>query len=252
MAEAAKCLVLIERDIPQADAMLMEAHALAQRRGFSHQAIAAGLGMLRFHEDRLEEAESLLKEARLLCKSAGDRVNEFQANEYLVMLDIQRGRLAEARRGSNELLALGDKLRGGSEEPFGRAMVGLYAYAAENAMGDLERALEDLRIADAKHRLAYVLTRAALLDCERGLLDAAGVRADEALRYAQILERPTEMLLSQAVLAHCARRLGDSAGAARRAREVKRLAAGGSAVWAQKLAVNLVSAAGRMSAKETQ
>ena len=57
VAEAAKCLVMIERDLGEADAMLMEASALARRRGFNHPAIAAGLGMLRFHENRLDEAD---------------------------------------------------------------------------------------------------------------------------------------------------------------------------------------------------
>jgi len=50
MAETAKCLVMLERDLSQADAMLMEADSLAQRRQFAHPAIAAGNGMLRLHE----------------------------------------------------------------------------------------------------------------------------------------------------------------------------------------------------------
>lgn len=188
----------------------------------------------------------------MLCKSAGDRVNEFQANEYLVMLDIQRGRLAEARRACGDLLTLGDKLRGGSEEPFGRAMAGLCSYAIDDAAGDLEAALGDLRVADAKHRLAYLLTRAALFDCERGRLDIAGRRADEALGYAQLLERPTERLLALAVLAHRARTLGDQTGAARWASEVKRMATAGPAVWALEVAEGLSGKSGRRPAKVSQ
>lgn len=52
-----------------------------------------------------------------MCKSAGDRISEYQANEYLVMLDLQRGRLVEARERCQELLTLGDKLREGSVWP---------------------------------------------------------------------------------------------------------------------------------------
>lgn len=252
MAEAAKCLVLIERDIAQADAMLMEAAALAQRRGFAHQAIAAGLGMLRFHEGRLDEAQGLLHEARILCKAAGDRVNEFQANEYLVMLDIQRGHLAQARAGCDELLALGDKLRGGSEEPFGRAMAGLCAYAIDDRPEEMDQALRDLRVADAKHRLAYVLTHAALLDWERGRVDEAGARADEALGYAQLLERPTESLLSSTVLSLRARQCGDRTAAARRLQEVQRQASDGAAVWAARLVAQLTGAPKRAPAKEAR
>ena len=49
----------------------MEASALAQRKGLSHHAISAGLGMMRFHENRLDEAEEFFREARTLSKAAG-------------------------------------------------------------------------------------------------------------------------------------------------------------------------------------
>lgn len=239
MAETAKCLARIERDIPQADAMLMEASRLAERKGFSHHAIAAGLGMLRFHEDRLDEAAELLREARTLCKSAGDRLNEYEANEYLVMLDLQCGRFDEARERSRDLLALGDKLREGSEEPFARAMVGLCDYAIDDDDRGLEAALADLRIADAKHRLAYVLTRAAVFDCERGRAGPAKRRATEALAYATVLERATEMLLANAVLSHDCAEAGDRRGATRFAKEVERLGTAGAALWTREIVARL-------------
>jgi DNA-binding SARP family transcriptional activator/tetratricopeptide (TPR) repeat protein len=231
VAETAKCLAMIERDLGDADAMLMEASALAQRRGFSHPAIASGLGMLRFHENRLDEADELFREARTQCKSLGDHVNEYLANEYLVMLDLQRGRLVQARERCNELLMLGGKLREGSEEPFARAMLGLCNYAIDDEPGGMDAALADLRIADAKHRLAYILTRVAVLDCERGRIDNAVGRATEALQYATLLERATEMLVANAVLSHAASKRGDRKAAKAHANEVARLADSGAATW---------------------
>jgi len=239
-AETAKCLAMLERDLSQADAMLMEARALAQRKGFSHHAIAAGLGMLRFHENRLDEAEELFREARTLCKSAGDRVSEYQANEYLAMLDLQRGRQVQARERCNELLMLGEKLREGSEEPFARAMLGLCNYAIDDEPEGLDDALARLRVVDAKHRLAYVLTRAALIDCERGRVERAVQRATEALGYATLLERATEMLLANAVLSHCFAMHDRTLEAAKHAREVERLAAAGAATWTNKIVEDLV------------
>jgi hypothetical protein len=252
MAETAKCLVMIERDISRADAMLMEASALAERKGFSHHAIAAGLGMLRFHENRLDEAEERFREARVLCKSAGDRVSEYQATEYLVMLDLQCGRLAEARERCEELLALGDKLREGSEEPFARAMACLCAYAIDDEAAGLDAALADLRVADAKHRLAYILTRAALIDCERGRLDTATERATEALGYATLLERATEMLLANVVLSHECAVMGDRNAAARFAGEVERLGTAGAAAWTPAIAARLASQNERTAPKEAR
>ncbi|MGV8987238.1 MAG: hypothetical protein ACOH2H_13260 [Cypionkella sp.] len=224
-AETAKCLVLLERDMTRADAMLSEVSTLARRKDFNHHAIAAGLGMMRFHEDRLDEAEEYFREARTLCKSAGDRVNEYQAVEYLVMLDFHRGKLDQARTLCEELLLLGNKLRGGSEEPFARAMAGLCTYAINDQEIDLEAALSDLRTADAKYRLTYILTRAALLDCERGRAGSATTRATEALGYATLLERATGMLLASAVLSHSCSVLGDVQGAAGFSRAVAGISA---------------------------
>ena len=238
-AETAKCLAMIERDLSQADAMLMEAAARAARRGFSHHAICAGQGMLRFHENRLDEAEELFRDARTLAKSAGDRLSEYQANEYLAMIDLQRGRVREANERCADLLALGEKLRGGSEEPFARALLGLCGYALDDDGEPLASALAELRIADAKHRLAFVLTRAALIDCERGRTAQAVERATEALGYAKLLERATETLLASAILAHGLYASGDGARAGEYARDVARLEPG-AAAWAAEIALHLL------------
>lgn len=208
LAETAKCLVMLERDLAQADAMLMEAQALSSRRHFVHRAIPAGLGMLRFYENRLDEAEELFLQARTLCKSAGDRINEYLANEYLVMVDIQRGCWQAARDRSSELAVLGGKLCWGSEAPFAQALLGLCALALEDESATLDTALQDLRLADAKHRLAC----------------------------AQALERATEMLVARAVLSQCALACGDHAEAKAHANAAEQLETAGVAAWAVDIA----------------
>ena len=207
MAETAKCLVMLERDLSEAEAMLMECGSLAKRRHFVHPAIAAATGMLRLHENRLDEAEELFQDSWALCRSAGDRLNEFLALEYLAVIAFQRGDYAAARSRAAQLVTLGSKIREGSEKPFADALLGLCDYA----------------LADAKYRLAYVLTRAALIDCERGNKHSAAERAAEALTYARLLERPTEMLLAHAVLA-CGYSGGGKGEAMKHRREVERLA----------------------------
>jgi len=234
MAETAKCLAMLERDLSQADAMLMEAQAIAARTRVSHQSIAAGLGMLRYHENRLDEAEELFKESRALCKSAGDRISEFQANEYLVMIDIERGRFEAARSRCDELLSIGVRLREGSEAPFARALQGLCVYAMDDDAGPLATALEALRVADAKNRLAYTLTRAALIDLERGRLDEAIARATEALEYAAMLERTTEMALAHAVLGLAYSSSGNEARSAEHVSAIGKLEQSLIAAWARK------------------
>jgi DNA-binding SARP family transcriptional activator/tetratricopeptide (TPR) repeat protein len=241
MAQTAKCLAMLERDLSHADAMLMEAQSVAARKRLRHPAIPGGFGILRFHENRLDEAEELLKEARTLCKCAGDRVNEYQANEYLVMIDIQRGLYADARVRCGELLAIGEKLRAGSEAPFARALQGLCGYALDDLPQALDTALDDLRIADAKHRLAYVLTRAALIDFERGRFDKAIARAAEALGYAELLERATEKMLAHVVLGLAREASGEGAEARRHLAEAAELEAAGVAEWARGLPARLTA-----------
>jgi DNA-binding SARP family transcriptional activator/tetratricopeptide (TPR) repeat protein len=231
MAETAKCLAMLERDLSQADAMLMEAEALAKRIGLAYHAIPSGLGILRFHENRLDDAVELFQEARTLCKSAGDRINEYLVNEHLVMIDIQRGRYADAKARCRELLSIGERLREGSEGPFARALDGLCDYAIDDEADKLAAGVGELRIVDAKHRLACVLTRAAFIDIERGRLEAAHERATEALHCATALERATEMLLANAILSTTSAASGDDAAAAKHADEVARLETSGAAAW---------------------
>jgi tetratricopeptide (TPR) repeat protein len=194
--------------------------------------------MLRYHENRLEEAGDLLQQARTICKTAGDRISEFQASEYLVMIDLQRGRYDEARERCEKLVELGERIREGSEKPFAHALLGLCNYALDDDATLLDSALEELRVADAKYRLAYILTRAALVDCERGRKQTAVDRAQEALAYARILERPTEMLLAHAILA-CAYEAGDDKqSAAAHAEEIARLRPD-AAAWTGELTAKL-------------
>lgn len=233
IAQTAKCLVLLERDLPQADAMLMEAQALAENQHFHHHAIPAGAGMLKFHQNELDEAEELLKEARTLCKTEGDRVSEYQVNEYLAMIDYERGRIDEACERCAELVELGKKLRHGSEEPHAHTMAGLCQYAREDNDEPLDEALAALRVADAKHRLAFALNRAAQLDYERNRPDKAIARASEALEYATLLNRRSEMLVAHAVLKQALAMQGDSGSAARHASAIEELTATGVAEWAK-------------------
>jgi predicted ATPase len=239
MAETAKCLAMLERDLSHADAMLMEVQALAARKRVSHHAIPAALGMLCFHRNELSEAEELFLEARTLCKSAGERVDEFQANEYLVMIDLEQGRFDSALSRCSALLEIGEKLREGSEAPFARALEGLCHYAIDHEDAALEAALEELRVADAKHRLAYALSRAALLDTERGRTDRAIQRAREALGCAETLERATDIVLAHVALAEAQRAAGDPEAVARHREAIGQIDGASVARWARDRAASL-------------
>lgn len=209
MAETAKCLALLERDLSQADAMLMEAHALATRTQVQCAPIPAAEGILRYYENRLDSAQELLEEARTRFKANGDRVNEFQCLEFLTMVDIEQNAYGAALKRCPALLSLGDKLRDGSEGPFARAVEAFcrYALEAEETQSSLQTCLEALRLADAKQRLAYLLNRTALIALTRGDLDFAHSCAREALDYAELLQRNSDQILAHGVLARVTRQL---------------------------------------------
>lgn len=236
LAETAKCLVMLERDLPQADAMLMEAQALADRKHIHHHSILIGRGLLRMHEDRLDEATELFLEARTLSKAAGDHISEFQANENLVLIAWYQGDCDRALALCKPLRELACKIREGSEEPLSRALYGLCIYHNSDNHEVLDQAIEDLRIVDAKYRLAYAQSRAAIIDLERGRFDSARTRALEALACAELLQRPTEMLIAHVALYHTGKTAADTAAMAAEYSAMSSLCEQGVANWARQKA----------------
>src|SRR5690606_12637310 len=79
------------------------------------------------------------------------------------------------------------------------------------ALADLEQSLEALRVADSKHRLAFALLAACELETGYGQLERAQARAEEALRMADLLGRPSEVVLAHVALARIAAARGDEA-----------------------------------------
>jgi tetratricopeptide (TPR) repeat protein len=236
MAEAARCLVLLERDLPRAEALALEAGARSSRAGMQHSAIADAQGMLRQHQGRFDDAAELFRQARLEARQAGDALGEYQALEHLVVLHQQMNDWEGSLRLGAELESLAGKFREGSEAPFARALLAL----ARHGLGDgqataaLDAVFEELRAVDAKLRLAYTLTRAARIDLEQGNAQRARDRADEAHRTATIIGRPTEALLAGVTLARACRELGDEAEVERLLGELGRATVVGASQFARR------------------
>ena len=130
------------------------------------------------------------------------------------MLELDREAYGDAAALGADLVRLGSRFREGSEAPFAQALEVLarHAQGDEKASGDFESALSALRAADAKHRLAFVLTRAAHVDLARGDADKAVARGKEALTVAKALRRHSEVALAHVLLlARIAASAGDQA-----------------------------------------
>ncbi|MBE9558138.1 MAG: AAA family ATPase [Proteobacteria bacterium] len=217
MAEAARCLLVLERDLEQAEILLAEAGGLAASIGEEHPSIANGMGKLLHFHGALDEAEEEFVRSRALARATGDHMSEFNALEELTVLALERQHLEDARRYSTELLDIAGKLRGGSEAPFASALVALTtcALGEEDGQGSLEAAITELRFVDARHRLAWSLTRASMCELRRGLGDAARAHAEEALSINEQLGRASDIAITRVALARAAGIAGDKAGAER-------------------------------------
>ena len=134
-------------------------------------------------------------------KAQGDRVSEYLANEYLAMIEVEREDYAAAMARCRPLLEIGARLREGSEYPFARALEALCGYGIDGRDTGLDARLQAVRAADAKQRLTFLLNRAAALDIRCGQWDRAlRGRSTEALALAELMQRPTEMLLARVVI----------------------------------------------------
>lgn len=211
LAEAAQCLVRLERDLGDAEAMAMEARAVAARAGVEVSALPSAFGMLRAHDGELDEAEQHHRTAWDLARRARDRLAEFGALEFLVMLELRRGRLEQARRLATELVALGDKLREGSDGPCARALAAAARYAIEPSnRAEVDAALHELRTMDAKQRLSFALLVVAGADFEGGRFESALVGAKEALELSRVMKLPTDQAWARLLIARAAAALGDA------------------------------------------
>jgi DNA-binding SARP family transcriptional activator len=203
LAHAARCFVLLERNMEQAEAFLLEAETLTRRGGPATSSVPFAKAMLHEHRGELDEAAASFREARWLGRERGDHLAEFQAIEHWTMLEIDRQRLDQASTLAAELATLGGRVRQGAEGPCAEALVALVrrSQGIEEARPQLEEAVADLRVADAKYELTFVLTRLAKWELERGDIEAAAEHAAQGLDSANAIGRASDIALAHTLLA---------------------------------------------------
>jgi DNA-binding SARP family transcriptional activator/tetratricopeptide (TPR) repeat protein len=202
MAETARCLVMLERDLHAADALLMEASAMSRRLNLEPATIPDATGLLRMRRGEFDAAVSDFQRARFLARRDGDRITEFLAMEHLAELELARRGYAEAASLAIDMANLARRLGPGSEGPFASALAALcrMAIAGPAASIDLDTALDALRHADAKHRLSFMLSAAAAIDLDQERPGAARVRAEESLLLATAINSPSHIALAEAAV----------------------------------------------------
>lgn len=227
MAEAARCLAMLERDLSQAEALLLEANAMARRSGVESAGMLHAAGMLRLHEGKVDEAAGLFERAQSLARARGDRVSEFQVLDHRLLLELERGKADAALPLAEELLEIGQKLRGGSEAPCAAVMLDVARQAAgRDAQSEFERDVAQLREVDAKQHLLQALLHMAALDLRQDRTGQAAARATEALQLAELLQRPTDAAAARLLLLRAAEASGDARAAKQQVAALAKLPAG--------------------------
>jgi len=210
LAQAARCLVLLERNLGQAEAFAIEASGVATREGRSSAAVAFALAMIAAHRGERDVADAAFREAQDLARANGERLAEFGAIEHRVMLAIDGGRSDDAIALAESLVDLGSRVRPGAEVSIARALQALARVCGGKADAqELSTAAAALRAADAKYELSFVLTRWAAHALSEDALDEATQIAADALEVSRAIGRISETVIAAATLGEIARRHGD-------------------------------------------
>jgi len=206
LGNSARCLAMLEREMPRAQALLEEAHALAERLGIEVVDIPWGQGIASAFAGDGPGAARLLGRGLEIARSIGDHWAEWDCLARLVMLELEAGHAAEARERCAELAPVAARMGEGSELPFAAALEAMADLAAGEVGADrrLEAAVDALRAADARGLLAYTLLFIADDDLRAGRTPVARKHAEEALRAAELVGRYSDVALAHALLARAA------------------------------------------------
>jgi hypothetical protein len=194
LANTARCLVQLEREPLRARRLLEEAESLAAELDERVLDIPWGQGLLSAMEGDTASARAALEDGTQRAAELGNHWAEFECLAGLTKLDLEVGALQGVVDRHPRLLAAAARLGEGSETPFARALHALAMSQLAAAEPEaLESALQALRRADTKGRLAYALNVAAEEDLRRGDLASAARRAQEAREAAEQVGRPVQM-----------------------------------------------------------
>jgi hypothetical protein len=247
LAEAARCLAMLKRDLDLAEALVLEARDLARRTQRTANAIADANGLLAMYRGEFEDARRHLREARLLARREGDRLNEFLAVEHLLVMEIEDENWTAARELCHEMRQLAEKIRPGSEQPFAEAFQAICRHVAQPCadMEAFDRAMQALRVADSKHRLAFAAVVAADVFLKQGAVARARQLAQEALEASRVLNRVNGQVGALAVLVEAAARNGEDAQAWRE--QLRALMAQDAGKWARSRAESALALHSRIN-----
>lgn len=192
IADTARCLLLLQRDIDRAEALVAEAEAY----GVTNGDLVLAHGFLHAHRGRPAEAIPYLEEALLIAADARDHWREWLALSRLTTLALEERDYESALRHCARLRPVTEKMNGGSESTRTDVMECVARYASGEQV-DIDAALQQLRDIDSKSDLAWTLAYLAEIDTDR---DRARQFAQEALDAAEVVGRQSDAVIARCIL----------------------------------------------------
>ncbi len=207
MATSARCLLVLQRDVSRAEELLAQAQAI----GIPSHELSLGLGYLRAHQGRAQEAAPLLEEAFTIAASKQDHWREWIALTRLATLALEQGDTQLAMQHCARLHPVAAKMHGGSEAARAAVLESVARYAAGEKV-DIDAALARLREIDSKGDLAWVLSYLAQIETDR---TRARSFATEAVQAADAVGRQSESVIARIILGQPAKASRDISARAR-------------------------------------
>ena len=205
VANAARCLMEVEGDVRRARGFMDDAEQIAARIGKNFVELYWGRGLIARWDGDLTTAEECMRRALALARLRQDRWRELECLVWLVKIAIERDQPSEVGRFCDEIDVVAARI-GDGPAPVADALRVLALVMEENnaAEHQLPEKLDALRAFDDKAQLAYVLNHLADYRLRCGRAEEARAAATEALGVARAVNRTTEIIVAEAILADIA------------------------------------------------
>ncbi len=210
LANSARCLVELGRDVAHARALVDEARTLAQAAGLHEIEVRWCTGLLHHWDGELELAVLEIDAAIELATAAEDRWRQCKCLGSAAMMELEGNRPKQAIARAKALKLAASQLGEGADEPLARAIDALARQMSGENSIKLDAAIEELRAAGDKSRLAGVLNLSASIQFGRKQFEVAEATAADALAMAEAMGEANESAMARATRAQVFVARGDS------------------------------------------
>ena len=234
IANSARCLLHIERDVEKARSLLHEARETLRSMDLEDVELSWAEALLARWDGDLEGSAEHLLNAIRLAKETDSHWRQSSCLASLIMITSEAGdadRVEELSRGGlvHEEES-GDPLK----SPFVEALAGLADFQRDpSSTARLDRANEVLRARGANAQLSYLLAESARLHANAGNFDQAEAAAEEAVLLGDGVRRVVPQTDALVTIAWVRLERGDRAGGLEVLARAEQLARAGDAVTAR-------------------